>query len=59
MKAKYSPSVNIIRDEQYDLNYTVTPNAKKIVTQINDLFVKGFRSLNIIGSYGTGKGSVN
>ena len=57
MKAKYSPSVNIIRDEQYDLNYTVTPNAKKIVTQINDLFIKGFHSLNIIGSYGTGKSS--
>ncbi len=57
MKAKHSPSVNIIRDEQYDLNYTVTPNAKKIVAQINDLFVKGFRSLNIIGSYGTGKSS--
>ena len=57
MKAKYSPSVNIIRDEQYDLGYTVTPNAKKIVAQINDLFIKGFRSLNIIGSYGTGKSS--
>jgi transcriptional regulator with XRE-family HTH domain len=57
MKAKYSPSINIIRDEQYDLNYTVTPNSKKIVTQINDLFIKGFHSLNIIGSYGTGKSS--
>jgi len=57
MNAKYSPSVNIIRDEQYDLNYTVTPNAKRTVAQINDLFIKGFRSLNIIGSYGTGKSS--
>lgn len=57
MKAKYSPSVNIIRDELHDLNYTVTPNAKKIVTHINDFFIKGFHSLNIIGSYGTGKSS--
>lgn len=57
MKAKYSPSVNIIRDEQYELNYTVTPNADKVVSQINDLFIKGFHSLNIIGSYGTGKSS--
>ena len=57
MKTKYSPSVNIIRDEQYELNYTVTPNAKKIVNQIDDLFIKGFHSFNIIGSYGTGKSS--
>ncbi|MDN5213265.1 hypothetical protein QQ020_14445 [Fulvivirgaceae bacterium BMA12] len=57
MKTKYSPSVNIIRDARYKLNYTVTPNARKIVNQINDLFHKGFHSFNIIGSYGTGKSS--
>ncbi len=57
MKAKFSPSVNIIRDELYDLNYIVTPNAKRIAHQIDDLFIKGFHSLNIIGSYGTGKSS--
>ena len=57
MHTKYSLSVNIIRDAKYDLNYTVTPNAKKIVEQINELFEKGFHSLNIIGSYGTGKSS--
>jgi len=57
MKVKYSPSVNIIRDEYHHLSYTVTPNAKKIASQINDLFSKGFHSLNIIGSYGTGKSS--
>jgi len=57
MKTKYSPSINIIRDEQYDLNYIVTPNAKKLVEQINDLYNRGFHSFNIIGSYGTGKSS--
>ncbi len=57
MKTKYSPSVNIIRDEQHTLNYVVTPNTKKLADQINDLYHKGFHSLNIIGSYGTGKSS--
>lgn len=57
MKTKYSPSVNIVRDETREINYIVTPNAERIAQQINDLFHKGFHSFNIIGSYGTGKSS--
>lgn len=57
MKTKYSPSVNIVRDEAREINYIVTPNAERIAHQINDLFHKGFHSFNIIGSYGTGKSS--
>ena len=57
MEIKYSPSVNIIRDEHTELNYTVTPNANKTVNQISDLFNKGFHAFNIIGNYGTGKSS--
>ena len=57
MSNKYTPSVNIVRDQQVSLAYTVTPNATKVVGQIVDLYRKGFRSFNIIGSYGSGKSS--
>lgn len=57
MRNNYTPSINLLRDQNNDINYIVTPNANKIALQINDLFVKGFRSFNIIGSYGTGKSS--
>lgn len=55
MEIKHSPSVNIIRDSDKELNYIVTPNAERIVHQITNDFKKGFHSFNIIGSYGTGK----
>jgi len=57
MHTKFSPSINIIRDENRELKYIVTPNALKVANQIGDLFKKGLRSFNIIGSYGTGKSS--
>lgn len=57
MGTPYSPSVNIIRDQQRAVNYIATPNAKRIVGQIQDDFEKGLRSFNLIGSYGTGKSS--
>lgn len=57
MSNKYTPSVNILRDQELNLAYTVTPNATKVVSQITDLNRKGFRSFNIIGSYGSGKSS--
>jgi len=55
MSVTFSPSVNIIRDEASALNYIPTPNAKKIVEQLQNDFAKGLRSFNLIGSYGTGK----
>lgn len=57
MSNKYTPSVNIVRDQKLNLAYTITPNATKVVGQITDLYRKGFRSYNIIGSYGSGKSS--
>ncbi|MDB5122385.1 MAG: hypothetical protein JWP94_514 [Mucilaginibacter sp.] len=55
MSFAFSPSVNIIRDENVSLNYIPTVNAKKIVAQLQGNFEKGLRSFNLIGSYGTGK----
>ncbi|MEQ8924220.1 MAG: hypothetical protein RLO81_00320 [Fulvivirga sp.] len=57
MKAKFSPSVNIIRDEAFEVNYLVTPNAKKVAKEIEGLSNKDFRAFTIIGSYGSGKSS--
>jgi len=55
MQANFSPSVNIVRDESQEIDYIVTPNARKVVSEIEDLIQKGFSSFSIIGSYGSGK----
>jgi hypothetical protein len=57
MASNYKSSVNIIRDAKKDVNYIPTPNAKRTVDQICKDFKNGIRSINIIGSYGTGKSS--
>lgn len=57
MENNYSPSVNIIRDAQKELDYIVTENAEKSAIKILNDFSKGFHSFSIIGSYGTGKSS--
>ncbi len=57
MKDNFSPSVNIIRDANIEMNYVVTPNAEKSALKIFNDFQKGFHAFNIIGSYGTGKSS--
>ncbi|MAE83940.1 MAG: hypothetical protein CMB80_14460 [Flammeovirgaceae bacterium] len=57
MKAKFSPSVNIIRDQSTTIDYIPTPNAKRVAQQIADLSQSGFRNFSIIGSYGSGKSS--
>ena len=54
---QYSPSVNIIRDYNRDLNYIVTPNAKQIAKSIANHYSTTGHCFNIIGSYGTGKSS--
>ncbi|WP_183561608.1 hypothetical protein [Mucilaginibacter sp. SP1R1] len=55
MLIKHVASVNIIRDQDSDIHYITTPNARLIANQIANDFKKGARSFNIIGSYGTGK----
>jgi len=57
MQTKFTASTNIIRDSSRHINYIPTPNAIQVVHQIENDFKKGFRSFNIIGSYGTGKSS--
>lgn len=53
----FSPSVNIIRDFEKELNYIPTPNAQLVFNKITNDFILGIRSFNIIGAYGTGKSS--
>lgn len=57
MQIKYSPSVNILRDANRQLDYIPTPNSYNIVNQISNDYKKGYRSFNLIGSFGTGKSS--
>jgi len=57
MSSKFSPSVNIIRDELKDFHYIATPNAIRIVSQIEEDIQTGLGAFNLIGSYGTGKSS--
>lgn len=57
MKSNYSPSVNIIRDANMQMEYLVTKNAERAALKIFNDFHKGYHSFSIIGSYGTGKSS--
>lgn len=54
---KYSPSINIIRDSNRDLDYIVTPNSVLVYDQIINNYLSGTHSFNIVGAYGTGKSS--
>ncbi len=56
-KSIFSPSVNIIRDVDSNLNYIPTPNSKQIFNQLINNYIEGTRSFNIVGAYGTGKSS--
>ena len=56
-KVSFSPSVNIIRDRDKELNYVVTKNSVKVASQILSDFRNQIHSFSIIGSYGTGKSS--
>lgn len=57
MATKFTPSINIIRDENSQLEYLPTPNAERVANQIGEDFQKGIHSFTLIGSYGTGKSS--
>ncbi|CAM2974010.1 hypothetical protein [Flavobacterium frigoris] len=51
----FSPSVNIIRDNEIELNYIVTPNSHQAFIQIAQGFNVGTRVFNLVGAYGIGK----
>ncbi len=55
MQAKFSPSINIVRDFKSEINYIPTPNADQIYQRILSDYKLGTHSFNIVGSYGTGK----
>jgi predicted AAA+ superfamily ATPase len=56
-KTKYTPSVNIIRDNTVLDNYIPTRNAIHAFNSILNDSKTGVKSHLIIGSYGTGKSS--
>lgn len=54
---KFTPSVNIERDQNKQQDYIVTANAKQAVANILSSFRTGAHAFTLIGSYGTGKSS--
>jgi hypothetical protein len=57
-KIKFSPSINIQRDNEYDFDYIATPNSSKVFHQVLSDSLVGVKSHVIIGAYGTGKSSL-
>lgn len=55
MKPKFSPSINVLRDEGEDFGYIPTENAKRIAEEILQSERTGTHAFQVIGSYGTGK----
>lgn len=55
MKPKFSPSINVLRDEGEDFGYIPTENAKRIAREILKSERSGTHAFQVIGSYGTGK----
>ncbi len=57
MRNKFSPSINILRDRGKKLEYIPTPNAERVIDNLNKNVSKGIKSFYIVGSFGTGKSS--
>jgi len=56
MKPKYfTPSINIQRDQNRQLDYIPTRNGEKAFQKITSAYTHGTKSFNIIGAYGSGK----
>lgn len=56
MQNKYfSPSINIIRDKELDVNYIPTRNGENAFNKIIKAYQYGTRAFNIVGAYGSGK----
>lgn len=56
-KISFSPSTNIVRDENNELSYLPTDNTQIVFDSIVSNYLSGFRSFYIVGNYGTGKSS--
>src|SRR3954447_23652382 len=54
---KYSSSINILRDKDYEFNYIPTPNSTDVFERLLLNATTGVKSQIIIGAYGTGKSS--
>lgn len=57
MNNKFSPSVNIVRDREQRFEYIPTPNAERVVQNLNESIARGIKSFYLVGSFGTGKSS--
>lgn len=57
MQYKFTPSINIERDNNREFEYIHTPNSEGIISQIDHDFGKGIHCFSLIGSFGTGKSS--
>jgi len=55
MKVKFTPSVNIVRDTDIELDFISTSNTVAIARTIFENYQSGIHAFNLIGSYGTGK----
>lgn len=56
-KIKFSPSVNIVRDSEYEFNYIATPNASNTFSSLLNDINAGTKAHLLVGAYGTGKSS--
>lgn len=57
-KSKFSPSINIVRDSNFEFNYIVTPNSAAVFNKIFSDALIGNKVNYVIGAYGTGKSSL-
>lgn len=57
MENKFSPSINILRDQGKKVDYFPTPNAERVIVNLNKNVDSGIKSFYIVGSFGTGKSS--
>jgi len=57
MKNNFSPSINILRDQEKEFAYIPTSNAERVIEQLNKNVLSGIKSFYLVGSFGTGKSS--
>jgi hypothetical protein len=57
MRNKFSPSINIVRDQDKDFEYITTPNSERVIKNLNQNVSRGIKSFYLVGSFGTGKSS--
>lgn len=56
-KSNFTPSVNLERDHERDIDYLVSPNSRASFQKILTNYEKGVRAFSVIGAYGSGKSS--